>query len=484
MSTSTTFYRPPPGIFMDGRFQPGASRRTLHAPYDKKHIAEVDFADAGILEQALSIAVAAEPKMAALTAAQRREILVRIAQGIESKNEILATWISQEAGKPIRLARGEVARAAATFSFAAEETWRHAEAIDLGAAANGKGRYGLVRRFPVGLVAAISPFNFPLNLVAHKLAPAFAAGCPVVLKPASQTPMSALCLAEICNDAGLPKGALSVLPMERGCADALVTDPRVKILSFTGSPDVGWDMKARAGKKKVVLELGGNAAVLVQKSSDLKAAAMRVAAGAFAYAGQVCISVQRIFVQRDVYLAFQKELRTAIRDIQSGNPADENVLCGPLIDDKNAERVSRWIDEAKNAGARLLCGGKRVGNVIEPVLLENVPKDLSISCQEAFGPVSTIEAYDTLDEGIDAVNDSKYGLQAGIFTDSIQDVWRAYEKLNVGGVIHNDVPTFRVDHMPYGGIKESGFGREGLAYAFEDYTEPKLLALSPLGIPN
>ena len=484
MSPAANLHRPPAGIFMDGSFQTGASRRTLHAPYDKKHIAEVDFADAETLDAAIAVGLEAAPKMAALTAAQRRGLLLGIARGIEDKSESLSTWISREAGKPIRLARGEVARAADTFSFAAEETWRHAEAIDLGAAANGQGRYGLVRRFPAGLVAAISPFNFPLNLVAHKLAPAFAAGCPVILKPASQTPMSALCLAEICADAGLPQGALSVLPMNRDCADTLVTDPRISVLSFTGSPDVGWDMKSRAGRKKVVLELGGNAAVLVQDATDLKAAAARVAAGAFAYAGQVCISVQRIFVQRKIYLSFQKELLQAIENIRTGNPADEDVICGPLIDDKNADRVSRWIEEAKNAGARILCGGKRTGNVIEPVLLEDVPKNLPISCQEAFGPVATIEAYDSLEEGIAAINDSKYGLQAGIFTDSIQHVWSAYEKLEVGGVIHNDVPTFRVDHMPYGGVKESGFGREGLAYAFEDYTEPRLLALSPSGVPG
>jgi glyceraldehyde-3-phosphate dehydrogenase (NADP+) len=329
-------------------------------------------------------------------------------------------------------------------------------------------------------VAAVAPFNFPLNLVAHKVAPALAAGCPIVLKPASQTPLTALKLAEIVDVTGLPDGAFSVLPCARGPADALVTDPRVKLLSFTGSPGVGWDMKARAGKKRVILELGGNAFVVVNNDADLDLATARILAGAFAYAGQVCISVQHVLAHASVHAALTSRLLAALStSVPVGDPLDPSVVCGPLIDDANATRMTTWIAEATQAGGRVLTGGKRTGNVVTPTLLADVPPSCRIAAEEAFGPIACLASFDSLDDAIARINASTFGLQAGVFTNRVDDLWRLYEALDVGGVIHNDAPTFRVDHMPYGGIKDSGFGREGLPTSLADYTEPKLLALRP-----
>jgi acyl-CoA reductase-like NAD-dependent aldehyde dehydrogenase len=423
--------------------------------------------------------------MRKLAAHERRALCTRIANGIAARSDELAHTISAEAGKPIGISRGEVARGVQTFAFAAEEAWRLThESIHLDAVPTGAGRHGIVRRFPVGLVAAVSPFNFPLNLVAHKLAPAFATGCPVVLKPASATPLTSMMLAEICAEAGLPAGGLNVVPCSRAAAAPLTTDDRFKLLSFTGSPAVGWDMKARAGKKKVVLELGGNASVIVDKDADLDKAARRTAVGAFVYAGQICISVQRVHVHANVYDAFKERLLTATAALGIGDPSDEATQCGPLIDEKNAERIVAWIDEAKAAGADVLCGGERDGSVVKPCVLENVAGDSRLWCAEAFGPVCSLTRFATIDEAIAQVNDSAYGLQAGVFTDSVKHLWACFEGLEVGGIMHNDFPTFRVDHMPYGGVKDSGFGREGVGFAIEDYTELRHLALMPGGIPG
>lgn len=469
-------------LFLAGEWQEGAERVEIRAPWDGALLGIAAFGDEATIDRALAAGQAAEATFARLPTHERRSLLSRIARGIAARGDELTALIRDEAGKPVTVARGEVTRAVQTFEFAAEETWRRDEAMDLGAVPTGAGRFGVIRSFPVGLVAAIAPFNFPLNLVAHKLAPAFAAGCPVVLKPAEQTPLTALLLAEICAEAGLPKGGLSVIPAHRGAAGALVEDPRVKLLSFTGSPAVGWAMKARAGKKRVVLELGGDAAAIVHEDADPVQAARRVGFGAYVYAGQVCISVQRVFVHARVYPAFQEALLAWLEEeLAVGDPADPKVLCGPLIDDKSATRVLAWIDEAQAKGARLLRGGPREGNLVSPALLEGMPAGARLSSEEAFGPVASLEPYDDLEQAIRRVNDSAFGLQAGVFTDSLRDLWRCYEGLEVGGVIHNDVPVFRVDHMPYGGVKGSGFGREGVPFAVDDYCEKRLLALKPAG---
>jgi glyceraldehyde-3-phosphate dehydrogenase (NADP+) len=472
-------------LYVGGEERDGAGTEEVFSPWGDEVVGRVHVADEGLVDEAIAAGADATAAMAALPAWERRALLQRIADAVEDEVESLSTTISAESGKPITFARGEVLRCAQTFRFAAEEAWRLAdESVDLAAAPTGAGRFGVVRRFPVGLVAGIAPFNFPLNLVAHKIAPAFAAGCPIVLKPAEQTPMTALLLARICHDAGIPAGGLNVVPAARAFADALVTDERIKLLSFTGSPGVGWDMKARAGRKKVVLELGGNAAVIVNHDADLEAAARRTAFGAFVYAGQVCISVQRVLVHRAVFDAFAEKLEAATRSLVVGDPRREETIAGPLIDARAAARVVEWIEEARQGGARVRCGGERDGNVITPTLLEDVPPDARLARQEVFGPVALLAPFADIDDAIAQVNDSPFGLQVGVFTDSVRDVWRCYEGCEVGGVIHNDFPTWRVDHMPYGGVKDSGFGREGLRYAMDDYTERRLLALRPEGIPT
>jgi len=334
-----------------------------------------------------------------------------------------------------------------------------------------------VRRVPLGPVSAITPFNFPLNLVAHKVAPAIAAGCPVVLKPASQTPTAALMLAEIAAEAGLPAGALNVVPCARDGAEAFTVDERLQLLTFTGSPEVGWALKARAGRKKVVLELGGNAAAIVEPDTDLDAAAQKLAVGAYYYAGQSCISVQRITVHRDVADAFRERLVAAVEAVPYGDPSDEATVSGPLITPGDADRVAGWIDEACAGGARKLAGGERDGSVIRPCLVQDAPAGVDLVTREVFGPVAVLATHGSFDEALAYVNDSRFGLQAGIFTSDTRKLTRALATLEVGGIIHDDTPAYRVDHMPYGGVKESGFGREGARYAVEDMTEPRMLVL-------
>lgn len=469
-------------LFLAGDRLEGASVAPVLAPTAPDEVvAQVHRADAALVDRALARGAAAAPVMAALPAHARRTMLRRVSAALRSHAEDLARVIVAEAGKPLKYARAEVDRAAQTFDFAADAAGRHGDgAIALDVAPQGTGRTGVVRRFPAGLVAAIAPFNFPLNLVAHKLAPAFAAGCPVVLKPASQTPLSSLLLAELCREAGLPDGGLSVLPCARAAADVLVTDPRPRVLSFTGSAAVGWDMKARAGRKRVVLELGGDAAAVLLADADLDAAIPRVATGAFAYAGQVCISVQRVLVERARYDEVKARLVEQTRArVLVGDPARGDVDCGPLIDAQNADRIVAWLDEATAGGARVLCGGEREGNTVMPALVEDTPPGCRLTTEEAFGPVALLEPVDSVAHAIERVNASRYGLQVGVFTDSVRALSRFWEGCEVGAVIHNDAPIFRVDHMPYGGVKDSGFGREGLPWSIDDYTEPRLLALRP-----
>jgi acyl-CoA reductase-like NAD-dependent aldehyde dehydrogenase len=387
--------------------------------------------------------------------------------------------MAQEAGKPIRAARTEVERAIFTFTVAAEESTRiYGEYLPLDWQEYTAGRWGIVRRFPLGPIAGITPFNFPLNLVAHKVAPAIAAGCTMIVKPAPQTPLTALLLAETVQEAGWPDGALNVLPLSNEDAGLLVTDDRLKMLSFTGSAAVGWEMKRRAGKKKVALELGGNGAVMVHHDADLAFAAERCVAGGFAYAGQSCIAVQRILVERSVYGKFTEALLAGVSKLQLGDPLQESTDVGPLIRESDAIRAAEWIQEAVRAGARLLCGGQRQGSMLAPTVLTGTRPEMKVNCQEIFAPAVTIDPYDDALEAIRRINNSAYGLQAGIFTRDLKLLFNAYEELEVGGLISGDVPTFRIDHMPYGGVKDSGLGREGLRYAIEEMTEPKLLVMN------
>ena len=387
--------------------------------------------------------------------------------------------MAQEAGKPIKAARTEVERAIFTFNVAAEESTRiYGEYLPLDWQEFTAGRWGIVRRFPLGPIAGITPFNFPLNLVAHKVAPAIAAGCPMVLKPAPQTPLTALLLAEAVQQAGWPDGGLNVLPLSNEDAGLLVTDERIKLISFTGSAAVGWQIKKNCGKKKVVLELGGNAGVIVHSDADLAYAADRCVVGGFAYAGQTCISVQRILVERSVCGKFTDLLLEGVKKLKTGDPLDESTDLGPLIRESDAVRASDWIQEAVRGGARLLCGGQRQGPVLEPTVLTGTRPEMKVNCQEIFAPVVTVEPYDDFNQALKQINNSPYGLQAGLFTRDAKLIFNAYEELEVGGLIAGDVPAFRIDHMPYGGVKDSGLGREGLRYAIEEMTEPKLLVMN------
>lgn len=448
-------------------------------PFTGRTIARVCVADSTLMDAAIDSAERAAASARKLSAHERREILKGIAAGIGKRKEEIARMITAESGKPIAFARAEADRSVLTFTLAAEEAGRlGGEVIPLDITGASKGYIGIVRPVPLGAIAAISPFNFPINLVAHKVAPAIAAGNTVVLKPPSQTPMTALLLGEIAEKAGVPAGMLNVVPAPVPVADRLVTDPRIKMLTFTGSPAVGWDMKARAGKKKITLELGGNAGAIVHDDANLDWAVPRLALGAFANAGQVCISVQRIYVQERIYDAFVKKFTAHAKKIAVGDPMDEKTVVGPLIDKKAADRVEEWIAEAHSAGAKILAGGRRKGNVIEPTVISDAARDLKVSCLEVFGPVVTLTAYKRFEEAVAAVDDSVYGLQAGVFTRDIGRIAYAFDNLEVGGVVINDYPMFRVDNMPYGGVKDSGFGREGLRYAIQEMTEPRLLVIN------
>jgi acyl-CoA reductase-like NAD-dependent aldehyde dehydrogenase len=466
-------------VFLAGEWVDGDDRLEVKSPFDGRLVSVVGRGGAANLERAVQAAVAAAPVMAALAPAERGAVLERARALLVARREELAHAICEEAGKPIDLARAETDRAADTL---AEAAWvaRHPEVVarDLAGFASCSGRLGLVRRVPVGPVLAIAPFNFPLNLVAHKLAPAVAAGCPVVLKPASQTPSPALLLAAILHEAGLPAGALSVVPARGRDAQTLAEDERFHLVTFTGSGEVGWELKRVAWRRRVSLELGGNAAVIVEPDAgDVEAVAQRIAVAAFAYAGQSCISVQRIFAHEKVYLALRRALVAAAEAVATGDPEREGIVCGPLVDAANADRVESWVAQARAAGGRLLTGGGRSGNVVRPTLLEEVPHEQPVVADEVFGPVAILDPYEDLGQALNLVNESRYGLQAGIFSRDTAVVQRAWQTLEVGGLIHDDVPTWRSDPMPYGGVKASGVGREGPLHAYREMTEERLLVL-------
>ncbi len=465
-------------FFLAGEWRTGTPY-TVACPYDGAPVGTVHRAGPAELEQAIQAAVQAFETTRRLPGHQRAAMLRKIATTIAARAEELAHTIALEAGKPIKQARVEVGRSITTFTTAAEEATRfHDEVLRLDALPGGENRPAIVRRFPIGPIAAISPFNFPLNLVAHKLAPAIAAGCPVVLKPASQTPISALTLAKIILEAGWPAAALSVLPMNSKDATPLVEDERFKLLTFTGSPSVGWDMKRRAGRKRVTLELGGNAGCIIHSDADLAFAAERVAVGGFSYAGQSCISVQRVFVHEPAYEEFMDSFVPKVRALKVGHPLDEATDLGSLISGSDGERVGAWLAEARAAGAECLVGGDVKGGVVSPTVVVKAGPELRVNAQEVFAPVVTVQSYADFEDALRAVNNSDFGLQAGVFTRDVRRIFRAYEELEVGGLIVDDVPTWRIDPMPYGGVKQSGFGREGLKYAIEEMTEPKLLVLN------
>jgi len=468
------------GFLMDGEWLHEGERFDVIAPFDGSVVGSAFRATPKHLDAAIAAAVKAFEATRKLPSYERQRVLGAVRDGISSRKEEIAQTLAREAGKPIRTARTEVERAILTFTIAAEESSRiYGEWLPLDLQPATAGRWGMVRRFPLGPIASISPFNFPLNLVAHKVAPAMAAGCTIVHKPPPQTPLCSLLLGEIIQEAGWPAGGMSVLPLSNTDAEGLVTDPRVKMLSFTGSAAVGWELKRKAGKKRVALELGGNAAVVIHRDADLEYAAERCVLGGFSYAGQVCISVQRILVERSVFDPFLAEFVPRVQKIKLGDPLDETTDVGPLISQAAAERVGQWIEEAVAGGARLLCGGKRSGALFEPTVLTSTRSDQRVNCEEIFAPVVTVEPYGDFAEGLRRVNDTNYGLQAGVFTRDAKLLFEAYEELEVGGVIAGDVPTFRMDSMPYGGVKDSGLGREGIRYAIEEMTERKLFVMCP-----
>jgi acyl-CoA reductase-like NAD-dependent aldehyde dehydrogenase len=467
------------GFFLDGKWMEEGELLDVRSPYDQAVIGQVFQGTREHAETAIRTAVKAFGTTRRLPAFERQRVLRRVAQSLAERKQEFARTIAQEAGKPIRAARTEVDRAVFTFTVAAEESTRiYGEYLPLDWQEYTAGRWGIVKRFPVGPIAGITPFNFPLNLVAHKVAPAIAAGCPIVVKPAPATPLTALLLAEAVQQAGWPDGGLNVLPLSNDDAGLLVSDDRIKLISFTGSAAVGWAIKRNSGKKKVILELGGNAGVIVHSDTDVAYAADRCVTGGFSYAGQSCISVQRILVERSVYGKFTDLFLAAIAKLRTGNPLEESTDVGPLIRESDAARAADWVQEAVRGGARLLCGGQRHGSVLEPTVLTGTKAEMRVNCEEIFAPVVTVEPYDNADAAIRALNNSAYGLQAGIFTRDANFLFHAYEELEVGSLVAGDVPSFRIDNMPYGGLKDSGLGREGLRYAIEEMTEPKLLVMN------
>ncbi|MDH5821620.1 aldehyde dehydrogenase family protein [Luteimonas sp. RD2P54] len=447
--------------------------------YSGKLATRTAFGDATTIRKAIVAAHRAREPMAEFSPDRRRDVLEHCMRRFEERAEELALALCIEAGKPIGDARGEVTRLIDTFRIAAGEATRiDGEVIELQISERTRGYRGMVKRVPIGVCSFITPFNFPLNLVAHKVAPAIAAGCPFVLKPAAKTPVGALIIGEVLAETDLPKGAFSIVPCSNEDAAALTEDERIALLSFTGGL-VGWELKARAGRKKVVLELGGNAACIVDADpgADLDHVVDRIVFGAYYQSGQSCISVQHVLVHRDLYDAVRRRLKAKVAKLRMGDPREEKTFIGPVIDEQAAERIQSWVDAALKGGAKRIAGGPRAGNMLPATLLEKVPRDCDLYRQEVFGPVACLQPFDDFEAALDTVNASDFGLQAGVFTADLGHAMRAWDRLEVGGVIVGDVPSFRVDNMPYGGIKQSGLGREGVRYAIEDMTEQRLLVI-------
>jgi glyceraldehyde-3-phosphate dehydrogenase (NADP+) len=451
---------------------------SVRSPHSGEVVGEVAKAGPAEMERAVQAAVRGFEETRKLPSFRRCEILQRAAAGLARRKEEIARTITLENAKPIKLSRAEVDRAVSTFSIASEEAKRiGGEVLPLDLNAQSENRLGITRRFPLGPILGIAPFNFPLNLVAHKVAPSMAAGNTIVLKPASSTPLSSLLLGEVLLEAGMVAGTVNVTPCGADLADRLVADDRFKLVTFTGSPGVGWELKRKAGRKRVTLELGGNAAVIVHEDADLDLAVGRAVSGSFAYSGQVCISVQRIYLHEKIADEFTRKFLEQTKKLVLGDPLDEKTDLGPMIDEKSLERTQAWVDEAAKGGAKVLCGGKREGRYFPATVIEDVKPDMKVHCSEVFAPLVNLYRYRDFPAALAAVNDSPYGLQAGVFTNDVGRVFQAFDTLEVGGVIVNDVPSWRVDSMPYGGEKESGQGREGVRYAIEEMTQLRLLAL-------
>lgn len=466
-------------FYLAGEWRTSDDVLPVRNKYSDDEVAVVARASRDDVNAAIAAATHAFEQTRAMPAYKRAAVLQHIAGALQSRHEALARQLAVEAGKPIKTARQEIDRAILTYTIAGEEAKRiEGEWLPMDVAPAGEGRVALVKRFPIGPISAITPFNFPVNLVAHKVAPALASGCPIIVRPASSTPLSALSLAEIIHESDWPKGAFSVLPSTTQNAEPLIVDERIKLLTFTGSPAVGWPLKNKAGRKRVTLELGGNAGVIVHHDCDLDFAVSRIVVGAFGYAGQSCISVQRAFVHRSIHDAFVQKLLAKVNALHVGDPLDEATDVGPMIDEPSAQNVEQWVSEAVQAGATVLAGGARRGNLMPPTVMSNVQNEMRVCAQEVFAPLMTVVPYDKFEDAVKEVDDSDFGLQCGVFTRDLKNIWHAYEHIDVGGVIVNDVSSYRVDHMPYGGVKQSGFGREGVKYAIEEMTEPKLLVMN------
>ncbi|MGO8947201.1 MAG: aldehyde dehydrogenase family protein [Ktedonobacterales bacterium] len=467
------------GTLVNGKWISSGHTVEIRSPYDDSLVAVIHRAGPQEIEEAIASAVRAFQITRRLPSWKRCDVLERISRGILERREEFARTIALEAGKPIKTARAEVDRASFTFKVASEEARRiYGEIVPLDWLPGNEDRVAEIYRVPLGVVTGITPFNFPLNLVAHKVAPALAAGDPILIRPASQTPVSALMLGELVLAAGWPEGGIAVLPSATEDAAPLVEDERIRALTFTGSPVVGWELKQRAGRKRVTLELGGNAGVIIHHDADVAYAAERITWGGFSYAGQSCISVQRVFVHQDCYQPFLDALLPRVRALKVGDPLDEATDVGPVINGGESERVATWVDEARSGGAEALLGGEHRGTLWEPTILAGVAATMRVANREVFAPLISIIPYTDAHEAIHAVDQSDFGLQAGIFTRDLLLAREAFLEIEVGGLIVNDVPTYRIDHMPYGGVKHSGSGREGLRYAIEEMTEMKLLALN------
>ena len=466
-------------FLINGQWLTSSENHEIKSPYNGEVIGRTYRPSPDDVENAIKAATAAFEITKKMPPYERSEILFNIVRILQERKEELAQSIAAEAGKPIKAARIEAERSILTFTIAAEEAKRiNGEIIPLDIHPYGKDRICNISRFPIGPIAGISPFNFPLNLVVHKVAPCIASGNTMLLKPASQTPLSSLKLGEIVMEAGLPAGALNILPCTAQGAEPLITDERIKKLTFTGSPVVGWGLKQRCGRKKITLELGGNAGVIVHNDADLNYAVDRVIMGGFGYSGQVCISVQRIFVHNEIFEEFKEKFIKKVKALKTGDPLDENTDVGPMISEKEADRVEAWIKEAANNGASILTGGERNKSMLAPTVITDVKPDMKVSCQELFAPVVTLASYSDFHAAVKEVNESEFGLQAGIFCKDLDLIYSAYNELNVGGLVIGDVPTFRIDNMPYGGVKSSGLGREGIRFAIEEMTELKALVLN------
>lgn len=466
-------------LLINGSWEEGAETREIKSPYDQSSISKIHLADKKQMKKAVSSAHQAFEKTKNLSSQERSEILEQISSEIERRKDELARSIALCAGKALKSAEVEVNRAVNTFKIAAEEAKRiNGEIIPLDLSPQTKQRWGFVGRFPIGVIAGITPFNFPLNLVAHKVAPALASGNTVVLRPSTQVSITSYLLGEIIGQTDYPQGGFNVVSSTYEAADVLLDDEKVKMVTFTGSPSIGWEIKKRAYKKRVTLELGGNAAVIIEPDTNLEFALPRTVVGAFSYSGQVCISIQRIFLHQKIYDKFMDQFLKATQKLNTGNPLDKNTDIGPMINLEAAQKTEDWVKEAVQNGAKITLGGKREGAMFEPTVLENVKPELRISWLEAFAPVAVVYPYSDFEKALQGVNYSIYGLQAGIFTNNLKKAFQAYQVLDVGGVIINDIPTFRIDHMPYGGVKESGFGREGVKYTIQEMTEMKLMALN------